>query len=131
MKLRMTLSKFQSWIFFTFVVGGLSVVCSAGAEKWIHMDKMINFERYLGKEVVVSGKALNAKEGAIVDGSHGMVFVRGLDKWPKKLYDKAVNVRGKLVKIESGRRRNDQLPTANPTGAAYYIDNYQIVQDRK
>jgi hypothetical protein len=48
---------------------------------------------------VVTGKALDAKGGAVVETDAGrVIYIGGLDAWPEDLFDKRVRVTGQLVR---------------------------------
>ena len=49
------------------------------------------------KTHVVSGTALNAKAGAVVKSDHGAYYIDGLSAWPDNVYNKKVEVKGRLV----------------------------------
>jgi hypothetical protein len=54
---------------------------------------------YCDQRVIVIGNSLRAKEGAIVDGEHGFVIIKGLDEWPEILGEKKVSCSGRLSKV--------------------------------
>jgi len=49
------------------------------------------WEPLLGKTVVVEGKALDAKSGALLAGERGEIFIDGLDSWPSGFYQGGQN----------------------------------------
>lgn len=52
------------------------------------------------KQIVVTGKALNAKGGAIVIGANEIpYYLEGVDSWDRNVYGKKIKVSGTLVII--------------------------------
>jgi len=59
------------------------------------------------KQIVVTGKALNAKGGAVVIGVNEIpYYLEGLESWDRNVYGKEVKVSGALVIIRRPKPSN-------------------------
>ena len=56
-----------------------------------------SWEAKLGQVITVEGKAEDAKLGALLDQGADMIWIDGLDAWPRDLRGKHVRVTGKVV----------------------------------
>jgi hypothetical protein len=76
---------------------------------------------HLDKNVTVLGTALNAKEGAIIEGKRGMVIIDGIDRWVDPTYGKRVSFSGRIFKKTWAVRKVEAPPAAVPSGTFYYL----------
>jgi hypothetical protein len=66
----------------------------------------LNCQPPQNKNIVVTGKALDAKAGAVVvSDDKGIFYIDGLPSWSKEFYGKKVKVTGKLI-TENGKNNN-------------------------
>ena len=75
------------------------------------------------KKITVSGKAQNAKDGAIVVMKDETYFLDGVPRWPDQYYDKQVKVSGKLKIVTSEKPGADSITHAVWFGTRKYIKN--------
>ncbi len=76
-------------------------------------------DEYCGNYVTITGRAIDAKEGAMIDGEHGFVIVKGLEGWPSIFSQQKIIVSGFLEK----KIWPDRGPyVAAPRGTLYYIE---------
>lgn len=70
---------------------------------WLISAIMISgYQHAKNKKVEVTGKALNAKAGAIVIGVDQIpYYLEGMEQWDRKIYGKKVRVTGTLVILRS------------------------------
>lgn len=69
------------------------------------------------QKIVVIGKAINAKLGAVViSDNKGVFYLDGLESWDKEFYEKKVKVTGKLVIKEWGKRKESEPTVATMAG---------------
>lgn len=82
------------------------------------------------EEVVVIGRAFDAKAGAIVVGRNNYGYVDGLYRWDKKFYGKMVKLSGKLFIVINTPIRPGQPPRQQITGAQRIIKQarWQLVR---
>jgi hypothetical protein len=82
-------------------------------------------EKYLDKQLVLEGFALNAKAGAVVmTDSNTVVYVTDLQEWPEDFVNDRVEIKGVLhrgrvypdVEVENG------VSSQGLPGDQYYID---------
>lgn len=115
-------------IYIVILIAGAMTGYTGEVSKTIQLDKRQNLLQYIGKEITVSGTALNAKLGAVVIGKCDVVYVKDLDSWPENLYNQNVLVTGKLLKKEWGAFKP---LVARPTGRTYFIENYKVRSEVK
>ena len=80
----------------------------------------------VGKIILITGRATNAKMGAVLSGKYGPVFIKQLEIWPESLYGKSVTVKGVLTKKFYEYHKHG-YSTAAPQGLVLYIDKYEVV----
>ena len=61
------------------------------------------------QRITVTGKAMNAKLGAVVESDKGVYYLNGVTSWDKEFYEKQVKVTGRLVIKENEKRENDKV----------------------
>ena len=68
-------------------------------------------EQLENQKIQVIGKAMNAKQGAIVisDNDKGVFYLDGLANWDEKIYGKKVKVTGKLLIKEWKKKYDDEI----------------------
>jgi len=71
-----------------------ALVIFAFKQNRLPADEDILFE----ENISISGRAKNAKHGAILVTDSLICYIDGLTAWPRKLYNKKVTVRGDLYK---------------------------------
>lgn len=55
----------------------------------------------INTRIIVKGKALNGKAGALIENEDGIYYIQEMDYWPKKYINKNIRVTGELALIQS------------------------------
>jgi hypothetical protein len=63
---------------------------------------------HMNQKTEITGKALNAKSGAIIEVGKDFYYIDGLEQWPKNIYGKTIIVVGDLRIIDTDTSIPDQ-----------------------
>jgi hypothetical protein len=93
--------------------------------KWVTVEDMnTNPESMNGKMFTLHGKALNAKAGAMVED----FYIEGMQSWPDSVYNKTVEVTGKVKIVE---HKEEELRAPDGSYSQGMVGNQYILTKPK
>jgi hypothetical protein len=78
------------------------------------------FSTLESQKITVTGRAMNAKLGAVVESDKGVYYLDGVSSWDKEFYEKKVKVTGRLV-IKGNETKKDDAIAARVIGPIHII----------
>ena len=75
----------------------------------------------LHQKITITGKALNDKDGAIIETENRDYLINKCDEWDEKLYEKRVTVSGYLVVRTYKKRSTPSVQVQERVGKVYII----------